>query len=132
MFYFSFSVQWVTFYDNTNLKYTVHLDASLTALGGSFADTLSTLVIPDQFNNYSIVCLGRLNIMVALKIWSHCLKDQYIEILCDKQAVVQVFQTGNKRDGNWPPLIEIYGCCMVLLSLIYIYLLTIYQGKLIH
>ena len=56
----------VTFYDNSKATYVVHLDASLTGLGGSFADRFA-----DQFMNYSIVHLEILNIMVALKIWAN-------------------------------------------------------------
>ena len=68
----------VTFYANAKPKYTVHLDASLSALGGTFADMVYTLAIPHQYNNYSIVHLEILNIMVALKIWGHYWNNQYI------------------------------------------------------
>ena len=47
----------VTFYVNIKPKYTVQLDACLTALSGSFAGMVYSLAIPHQFNNYSIVHL---------------------------------------------------------------------------
>ena len=66
----------VTFYGNSKPTHVVHLDASNTGLGGSFADMIHGLDIPNKFMNYSLVYLEILNIIVALKIWGQCWKDQ--------------------------------------------------------
>ena len=90
----------VTFYDNQKLFESVHLDASLTGLGGVHGQMVYALDIPRDYMNYSIVHLEILNIMVALKVWGHCCKDKYIEVFCDNLAVVQVLQTGRARDSR--------------------------------
>ena len=90
----------VTFYDNKKPFESVHLDASLTGLGGVHRQMVYALDIPKDYMNYSIVHLEILNIMVALKLWGHCWKDKYIEVFCDNLAVVQVLQTGKARDSR--------------------------------
>ena len=90
----------VTFYDNKKPFEPVHLDASLTGLGGVHGQMVYALDIPKGYMNYSIVHLEILNIMVALKVWGHYWKDKYIEVFCDNLAVVQVLQTGKARDSQ--------------------------------
>ena len=90
----------VTFYDNTKPSESVHLDASLTGLGGVYGQMVYTLDIPKDYMHYSIVHLEILNIMVALKVWAYYWQDKYIELFCDNLAVVQVLQTGKARDSR--------------------------------
>ena len=59
----------VTFYDNKKPSESVHLDASLTGLGGVYGQVVYALDIPKDYMNYSIVHLEILNIMVARTIY---------------------------------------------------------------
>ena len=88
----------VTFYDNRKPSASVHLDASLTGLGGVYDKMVYALDIPKGYMDYSIVHLEILNIMVALKVWGSSWKDKYIEVFCDNLAVVQVLKTGRAKD----------------------------------
>ena len=65
---------------------------------GVFKNMVYTLPIPKGFQNYSIVHLEILNIVVALKLWAPLWKDHTIEIKCDNMAVVEVLNTGRARD----------------------------------
>ena len=67
--YFLIQYNGITFYDNTMIKDTVFLDASLQGLGGVFRNMVYSLPLQRGFRNYSIVHLEILNIVVALKIW---------------------------------------------------------------
>ena len=88
----------VTFYDHQKPQHTVHLDACLTGFGGQFANNVYTLTIPFGYNNYTIVHLEILNIVVALKLWGREWTDKVIEIKCDNMAVVEVLRSGRARD----------------------------------
>ena len=90
----------ITFYDNTMIKDTVFLDASLQGLGGVFRNMVYSLPLKRGFRNYSIVHLEILNIVVALKIWGSCWRDSTIAIKCDNMAVVKVLNTGRARDAT--------------------------------
>ena len=72
----------VMFYDSKKPFESVHLDASLTGLGGVHGQMVCALDIPRDYMNYSIVQLEILNTMVALKVWGHCWKDKYIHVFC--------------------------------------------------
>ena len=48
----------------------LHLDSCLTGKGGIFENQCYALPIPKDFNQYSIVHLEMLNIVVALKVWA--------------------------------------------------------------
>ena len=60
----------VTFYDQKFSRIPIHLDASLTGLGGQFGSMVYSLPIPLGFMNYTIVHLELLNKIVAAKIWA--------------------------------------------------------------
>ena len=66
----------VTFYDNIPIQDMVHLDTSLQGLGGTFQNMVYALLISLSFNEYSIVHLEILNLVVALKLWDHPLAKQ--------------------------------------------------------
>ena len=46
--------------------------------------------LPKDFNNYSIVHLEMLNVLVSLKIWAYQWTDCKVGIQCDYMAVVDV------------------------------------------
>ena len=58
----------IVYYDTRPIQAELHLDACLTGLGGIFANQCYALPIQRGFNNYSIVHLEMINIVVALKI----------------------------------------------------------------
>ena len=60
----------VVYYDIKPVQAEMPLDACLTGFGGIFDNQCYALPIPKNFNNYSIVHLEMLNIVVALKIWA--------------------------------------------------------------
>ena len=59
-----------TYYKVTEQDAQVHLDASLTGLGGIYGSLVYALTIPRGYRDYSIVHLEILNILVACKIWA--------------------------------------------------------------
>ena len=54
--------------------------------------------IPQYCQNFSIVHLEMLNILVAIKVWGKNGKNQRILIKCDNQAVVSVLNSGKTQD----------------------------------
>ena len=88
----------VTFYNNKYCHFEVHLDASLTGLGGAFKDMVYALPLPVKHGNYTIVHLEILNVVVALKIWASHWANHRIKMYCDNMAVVEVLQAGKARD----------------------------------
>ena len=88
----------ITFYDKLQPQHKVFLDASLQGLGCVFKNMVYTLQIPKGFNNYTIVHLEILNIVVALKLWGSLWQSHAIEVKCDNMAVVEVLNTGRARD----------------------------------
>ena len=88
----------ITFYDKVYPQDKVILDASLQGLGGVFKNMVYSLQIPKGFNNYTIVHLEILNIIVALKLWGPLWKNHTIEVKCDNMAVVEVLNAGRARD----------------------------------
>ena len=95
---FLFQYNGITFYDKVHPQDKVFLDASLQGLGGVFKNMVYSLQIPKGFNNYTIVHLEILNVVVALKLWGSLWKNQAIELKCDNMAVVEVLNTGKARD----------------------------------
>ena len=85
-------------YDKRPVTDVVYLDASLTGLGATFRNLVYTLPIPVNFNDYTIVHLEMINVLVALKLWAHLWADRRMKLYCDNQAVVHVLSTGNTRD----------------------------------
>ena len=83
----------IVYYDTRPVQTELHLDACLTRLGGIFANQCYALPISKGYNNYSIVHLEMLNILVALKVWAHQWANKKVRIKCDNMAVVEVFKT---------------------------------------
>ena len=88
----------VTYYEQTNCQFEVHLDACLTGLGGSYESMVYALPIPRDLMNYNIAHLEILNIVVALKVWAKHWANRRIKIYCDNMAVVEVLRNGRARD----------------------------------
>ena len=111
----------VTFYDNQEIQETIFLDASLQGLGGAFNNEVYALTIPLGFQNYDIVHLEILNIVVALKLWAKQWQNKRIEIRCDNMAVVEVIRSGKARD---PTLAKCARNIWLLTSIFNIYLVV--------
>ena len=88
----------VTYYDTNYCHTKVHLDACLSGLGASFESMVYTSAIPKNHNNYNIVHLELLNIVVALKVWAVHWSNRRIKIHCDN--MVEVLQKGRARDAT--------------------------------
>ena len=88
----------VTYFDNRTPQYVVHLDASLSGMGATFANMVYTLPIPCQFRHLHITQLEMLNVVVALKVWASAWADKVIDIKCDNLAVVEVLTSGKTKD----------------------------------
>ena len=82
----------VTYYDTNYCHIEVHLDACLSGLGASFEYMVYALPIPKNHNNYNILHLELLNIVVALKVWAVHWSNRRIKIHCNNMAVVEVLQ----------------------------------------
>ena len=87
-----------TYYKVTEQDAQVHLDASLTGLGGIYGSLVYALPIPRGYRDYSIVHLEILNILVACKIWASHWENKKIQIFCDTLAAVEVLTSGRTRD----------------------------------
>ena len=86
----------MTYYDTNYCHTEVHLDACLSGLGVSFESMVYAL--PKNYNNYNIVHLELLNIVVSLKVWAVHRSNKKFRIYCDNMAVDEVLQKGRARD----------------------------------
>ena len=81
-------------------NHTLHIDASLTGLGGVWNNEVYASPI---FNIYGldlkIVHLEMLNLVIALKLWAREWSHSVVRFFCDNLAVVQVVRTGKTRDN---------------------------------
>ena len=81
-------------------NHTLHIDASLTGLGGVWNNEVYASPI---FNIYGmdlkIVHLEMLNLVIALKLWARKWSHSVVRFFCDNLAVVQVVRTGKTRDN---------------------------------
>ena len=79
--------------------HTLHVDASLTGLGGVWANRVyaSPIIQLTQFD-LKIVHLEMLNILVALRIWKFFWTHSTVRIFCENKAVVQVAESGKTKD----------------------------------
>ena len=79
--------------------HTLHVDASLTGLGGCWNQEVYSTPIFDIYNHkLTIVHLEMLNLVIALKLWGHRWAHMTVRFYCDNLAVVQVVNTGKTRD----------------------------------
>ena len=89
----------VVYYDPRPIQAELHLDASLTGMGGIFENQCYAFPIPKDFNQYSIVHLEMLNIVVALKVWATQWSNKKLHIKCDNMPVVEVLTSGKTKDN---------------------------------
>ena len=101
-------VQWFTkfaqtfngtaFFKCDTFQGDIELDASLQGLGAKCGKYVYAISIPKGYENYNIVHLEMLNILVALRTWGLQWKGKALTIHCDNQAVVTILNTGYTRD----------------------------------
>ena len=96
---FLYQFNGVTYYDHKPSDTQVHLDASLTGLGGAYNSMVYSLPVPKNYKNYPIVHLEALNIVMASKVWTEAWANKQIHVFCDNMAVVEVLNTGKARDS---------------------------------
>ena len=91
-----------TYINISNIPYshTLHVDASLTGLGGVWNNQVYTTPIFDiNGMDLKIVHLEMLNLLIALKLWAHEWSHSVVRFFWDNLAMVQVVQTGKTRDN---------------------------------
>ena len=91
----------ISFIDKTVIphNHTLHVDASLTGLGGIWCDRVyATPIIPLIHWDLKIVHLEMLNLLVAVRKWKHLWSHSKVKVHCDNMAVVQVVGSGKTRD----------------------------------
>ena len=78
----------------------VHVDATLTRVGGIWGSCAYTAEIPhDISSNASITHLEMYNIVIALRLWAHEWQDSVISLKCDNESAVSVCNSGKTRDS---------------------------------
>ena len=91
----------VTFISKTVIPHdhTLHIDASLTGLGGIWSNRVyATPIVPLFHFTLKIVHLEMLNILVAMRKWKRFWSHSKVKIFCDNMAVVQVVGSGKAKD----------------------------------
>ena len=88
----------VAFFNHVPIRKVIELDACLQGLGAVYQNQVYSIQIPKNFENYTIVHLEMLNILVALRVWSQQGAANKILLKCDNQAVVSVLNLGRTQD----------------------------------
>ena len=88
----------VAFFNHKTIHTHVELDASLQGLGAMCGQEIYAIALPKGFQNYNIVNLEMINILVAVRTWAPHWQGQNVVIHCDNQAVVSVLTSGHTRD----------------------------------
>ena len=79
--------------------HTLHIDASLTGLGGVWGNKVyATPIYPIPDFKTGIVHWEMFNILLALRVWSNHWRHSIVKFHCDNLAVVQVVQTSKTKD----------------------------------
>ena len=79
--------------------HTLHVDASLTGLGGVWSNRVyASPIIQLTYFDLKIVHLEMLNILVALRKWKQFWLHSTVKNFCDNKAVVQVVESGKTKD----------------------------------
>ena len=80
--------------------HTLHVDASLTGLGGVWSNRVyASPIIQLTYFDLKIVHLAMLNILVALRKWKHFWLHSTLKIFCGNKAVVKVVESGKTKDS---------------------------------
>ena len=78
---------------------TLHIDASLTGLGGVWGHRVySTPIYPISDFELKIVHLEMFNILLSLRTWGDFWQHSTVSLFCDNLAVVQVVETSKTKD----------------------------------
>ena len=81
------------------MQHTVHVDATLTHVGGVWGSRTYSLPLPDLIQGLVPITQAEMfNIVVALQMWAHCWQDKVIAVRCDNESAVYVCNTGKTRD----------------------------------
>ena len=88
----------VAFFSHKPIHTHVELDASLQGLGAMCGRQIYAIALPKGYQNYNIVHLEMVNILVAVRTWAHQWQGRKVVIHCDNQAVVAVLGSGHTRD----------------------------------
>ena len=81
------------------MAHTLHIDASLTGLGGIWNQEVCSTPVFDLYDcQLKIMHLEMLNLFIALKLWGHKWAHVTVRFYCDNVAIVQVVNTGKTRD----------------------------------
>ena len=88
----------VAFFSHNPIHTHVKLDASLQGLGAMCGQEIFAIALPKGYQNYNIVHLEMVNILVAVRTWAHQWQGRKVIIHCDNQAVVSVLSSGHTRD----------------------------------
>ena len=88
----------VSMYGHKKPDFTVELDACLTGMGGCVNNIVYHVPIPLGYNQFTIVHLEMVNILVALKLFGKTWRGNRVLIKCDNEAVVSVLRSGKARD----------------------------------
>ena len=86
------------FFNHTPVRMVIELDACLEGSGAICQNQVYSIKIPKHFENYSIVHLELLNILVAFRIWCLQWAASKIFLKCKNQAVVSVLNAGKIQD----------------------------------
>ena len=81
------------------VQHTVHVDATLTHVGGVWGSRAYSLPLPDLIQGLVPITQAEMfNIVVALQMWAHLWQDKVIAVRCDNEGAVYVCNTGKTRD----------------------------------
>ena len=78
----------------------MELDASLQELGARWGHQVYTISIQLGYNDFSIVHLEMLNILVAIRTWGQQWHGKAVRIACDNQAVVSDVKFGQNKGSH--------------------------------
>ena len=84
---------------NPTLATCITVDSCLSGAGGHYGKQWFEYTFPPWIvrENHCISDLEMLNIVVAVKLWSHLLAGHVVHIRCDNEAAVSVLNTGRGR-----------------------------------
>ena len=86
------------FFVHRPIQATIELNACLKGLGAVYINQVYTMPVPQYCQNFSIVHLEMLNILVAVRVWKQSWKNKRVLLKCDNQAVVSVLNSGKTQD----------------------------------
>ena len=80
----------ISMYDHKKVDATLELDACLTGFGGCCGNLVYHLPIERGYNNWTIVHLEMVNILIAVRLFQRQWASSRVLIRCDNEAVVSV------------------------------------------